>query len=172
MAEIEAGDLYGLFIMESNVDDWITDHGHPKDADLSLMTGEGTDYIYLPYVNIIRYKPEFNIDILDFFEGAGVDISLAEGHLLFMANGRFGGTSEANRNLKMENLMLLYRKHLKGSDEQLYLGYRKKPEVWEPFVNTARVAVYYLKGKLIDASYERSEDELFYNWKIAFRGVW
>ena len=89
-----------------------------------------------------------------------------------MANGRFGGTSEANRNLKMENLMLLYRKHLKGSDEQLYLGYRKKPEVWEPFVNTARVAVYYLKGKLIDASYERSEDELFYNWKIAFRGVW
>ena len=165
---------YGLFILESESvgnDDWETDHSHIKEADWDLYT-EGTEGIFLPYAADLKHKPEFTFDIIDFFMGVGVDISIGEGHDLLIVNGRFGGTSESNRNTKMANLLLLYMKHLKTSDEQLYIGYRKKGEVWEPFVNPTPAIVYYLKGKLIDASYERSEDELYYNWKVVFRGVW
>jgi len=71
----------------------------------------------------------------------------------------------------MENLLLLFWKHFKLSTETLYLGYRKRGEIWEPFINTTPAVVYYLKGKLVHASYERAEDELYYNWKVVFRGV-
>jgi len=165
---------YGLFILESEVvnnDDWKTDHDHIKEADWDLYT-EGTEGIFLPYAGDIKHKPEFMFDIIDFFMGAGVDISQGEGHDLIMFNGRFGGASETIRNTKMANLLLLYAKHLKTDNEILYLGYRKKSEIWEPFVNTTPAIVYYLQGKLIDASYERAEDELYYNWRIVFRGVW
>ncbi|KKK46822.1 hypothetical protein LCGC14_3161390, partial [marine sediment metagenome] len=78
---------------------------------------------------------------------------------------------ETIRNTKMENLLLLYFKHLKLDTEVLYLGYRKRGEIWEPFIDVTPAVVYFLKGKLIDASYERAEDELYYNWKVVFRGV-
>ncbi|KKM06427.1 hypothetical protein LCGC14_1744120 [marine sediment metagenome] len=165
---------YGLFILESeavNNDDWKTDHDHIKEADWDLYT-EGTEGIFLPYAGELKHKPTFVFDIIDFYMGAGVDISVGEGHDLLIVNGRFGGTSESNRNTKMANLILLFMKHLTTADEQLYIGYRKKGEVWEPFINTTPAIVYYLKGKLIDASYERSEDELYYNWRVVFRGVW
>jgi len=170
--EIKDTTYYGLFILEhaaGNDNTWIGDGGM-KFADWDLYT-EGIEGIYLPYAGDLKHKPEFEFDIIDFFMGAGADISLGAGHDLFILNGRFGGASETIRNTKMANLLLLYWKHLKTSDEQLYLGYRKRGEIWEPFINTTPAIVYYLKGKLIHASYERAEDELFYNWKIAFRGV-
>ena len=175
---------YGIFILESdgvNNDDWETDHlkmedpdqllDPIKEADWDLYT-EGTEGIFLPYAGEMKHSPEFSMDIMDFFMGQAVDLSQGIGHDLIIFNGRFGGTSETIRNTKMANLLLLYTKHLKGLDEQLYLGYRKKGEVWEPFINATPAIVYYLKGKLIHASYERAEDELYYNWKIAFRGIW
>jgi len=165
---------YGLFILESdgvNNDDWKGDHDHIKEADWDLYT-EGTEGIFLPYAGDIKHKPNFTIDIIDFFMGAGVDISLGEGHDIFIINGRFGGASETVRNTKMANLLLLYMKHITQADEILYLGYRKKGEIWEPFINATPAIVYYLQGKLINASYERSEDELYYNWQVVFRGVW
>ncbi len=165
---------YGLFILESegvNNDDWQGDHDHIKEADWDLYT-EGTEGMFLPYAGEIKHKPEFMFDVIDFFMGEGVDISVGEGHDLMMFNGRFGGSNETERNTKMANLLLLYAKHLKLSDEVLYIGYRKKGEVWEPFFNATPAIVYYLKGKLINVSYERSEDELFYNWKVVFRGIW
>ncbi|KKM48231.1 hypothetical protein LCGC14_1557860 [marine sediment metagenome] len=164
---------YGLFILESdgvNNDDWETDHSHIKEADWDLYT-EGTEGIFLPFAGSIKHTPAFNIDVMDFFMGAGVDVSLGEGHDLFMVNGRFGGASETIRNTKMENLLLLYFKHLKLDTEVLYLGYRKRGEIWEPFIDITPAVVYFLKGKLINASYERAEDELYYNWKVVFRGV-
>ena len=173
MAEfIKNSTNYGLFILEhaaGNDATWIADGGI-KEADWALYT-EGTEGIHLPYAGEIKHKPEFQFDIIDFFMGAGADISLGEGHDLIILNGRFGGATETIRNAKMANLLLLFWKHLKTSDEVLYLGYRKRGEIWEPFINTTPAIVYYLKGKLIDASYERAEDELFYNWKIVFRGV-
>ncbi|BDI54906.1 MAG: hypothetical protein [Thorarchaeia virus VerdaV2] len=163
---------YGLFILEhaaGNDNTWIADGGI-NEADWDLYT-EGTDGIHLPYAGEIKHAPEFEFDIIDFFMGAGADISMGMGHDLFILNGRYGGATETIRNAKMANLLLLYAKHLKASTEVLYLGYRKKGEVWEPFFDTTPATVYYLKGKLIHASYERGEDELFYNWKIVFRGV-
>jgi len=170
--EIKDTTYYGLFILEhavANDNTWIADGGM-KFADWDLYT-EGTEGIYLPYAGDIKHKPTFQFDLIDFFLGEGVDVSMGEGHDLFVVNGRFGGATETIRNTKMANLLLLYWKHLKLSDEVLYLGYRKKGEIWEPFVNATPATVYYLKGKLIDASYERSEDELFYNWRVVFRGV-
>lgn len=165
---------YGVFILESdgvNNDDFVTDHaGAIKEADWDLYT-EGTEGIFLPYAGSMKHKPEFNFDIMDFFMGAGADVSMGEGHDLIIMDGRYGGASETVRNTKMANLLLLYAKHLKASDEVLYFGYRKKGEIWEPFFNTTPAITYYLPGKLIDASYERAEDELYYNWKIVFRGI-
>lgn len=163
---------YGLFILEhaaANDNTWIGDGGI-KEADWDLYT-EGTEGIFLPYAGDIKSKPTFQFDLIDFYLGEAVDISMGEGHDLFIADGRFGGANETERNTKMGNLKLLYWKHLKSSDEVLYLGYRKRAEIWEPFVNATPAIIYYLPGKLIDASYERSEDELFYNWRVAFRGV-
>jgi len=163
---------YGLFILEhaaGNDNTWIADGGI-KEADWDLYT-EGLDGIHLPYAGEIKHVPEFSFDIIDFFMGAGADISLGEGHDMIILTGRYGGANETARNLKMANLLLLYAKHLKASDEVLYLGYRKKGEIWEPFFDMTPSIVYYLKGKLIHASYERAEDELFYNWKVVFRGV-
>ena len=164
---------YGLFILESDGvsnDDWEGDHSHIKEADWDLYT-EGTESIFLPYSGEIKHRPEFIIDIIDFFMGAGVDISVGEGHDLIIFTGRFGGATETIRNTKMANLLLLFASHLKLDTEVLYLGYRKKGEVWEPFFDTTPSIVYFLKGKLIHASYERSEDELYYNWRVVFRGV-
>ncbi len=165
---------YGVFILESDSvsnDDWKTDHDHIKEADWDLYT-EGTEGIFLPYAGEMKHSPEFSMDIMDFFMGQAVDLSIGEGHDIIIFSGRFGGASETVRNTKMANLLLLYAKHLKLDTEVLYIGYRKKGEVWEPFFNATPAIVYYLKGKLIHASYERGEDELFYNWKIAFRGIW
>lgn len=165
---------YGLFILESdgvNNDDWKTDHDHIKEADWDLYT-EGVEGIFLPYAGEIKHKPNYIFDVIDFFMGVAVDISIGEGHDIFMVNGRFGGSSETERNTKMANLLLLYKKHLLNTTEVLHIGYRKRGEIWEPFVNDTPAIVYYLPGKLINASYERSEDELFYNWQIVFRGVW
>jgi len=165
---------YGLFILQSEAvgnDDWKTDHDHIKEADWDLYT-EGTEGIFLPFAGNMKHRPEFMFDIIDFFVGTAVDVSTGEGHDLIILSGRFSGASETIRNTKMANLLLLFAKHLKSSDEQLYLGYRKRGEVWEPFINATPAIVYYLQGKLIHASYERSEDELYYNWRIVFRGVW
>ena len=170
--EIKDTTYYGLFILEhavGNDNTWIADGGM-KYADWDLYT-EGTEGIFLPYISNMKRNPEFSFDIIDFFMGAGADISMGEGHDLIIFEGRYGGASETVRNAKMANLLLLYAKHLKASAEVLYLGYRKKGEIWEPFFDTTPATVYYLKGKLIHASYERAEDELFYNWKIVFRGV-
>lgn len=172
VSEIKDSSNYGVFILEhavGNDNTWIVDGGM-KFADMDLYT-EGSESIFLPYAGDIRHKPTFTFDLIDFFLGEAVDVSMGEGHDLFMADGRFGGATETIRNTKMANLMLLFWKHLKLSDEALYLGYRKKGEIWEPFVNATPVTVYYLKGKLINASYERAEEELYYNWRIVFRGV-
>lgn len=164
---------YGIFILESNGvnnDDWEGDHSHIKEADWDLYT-EGMEGIFLPYAGEMRHKPEFNFEVIDFFLGEGVDVSLGEGHDLIIFEGKFGGATETIRNTKMENLLLFFWKHFKLDTEQIYLGYRKKGEVWEPFIDSTPAVVYYLKGKLVDASYYRYEDELFYNWKVVFRGV-
>ncbi len=171
---IKTSEFYGLFILESDGatnDDWVSDHGHPKEAIWDWYA-EGVDYMFLPYAGEMKHSPEFSMDIMDFFMGQAIDLSLGEGHDIIIFSGRFGGASETIRNTKMENLLLLYAKHLKLDTEVLYLGYRKKGEVWEPFFNATPAIVYYLKGKLIHVSYERGEDELFYNWKIVFRGIW
>lgn len=170
--EIKDTTYYGLFILEhaaGNDNTWIGDGGM-KFADWDLYT-EGVEGIHLPYAGDVKHVPEFQFDIFDFFMGAGADVSMGEGHDLIIFTGRYGGASETVRNTKMANLLLLFAKHLKSSDESLYLGYRKKGEIWEPFFNATPAIVYYLKGKLIHASYERAEDELFYNWKVVFRGV-
>jgi len=170
---IKTSSFYGVFILESDLadnDDWVTHHGHPEEAIWDWYA-EGVDYIFLPYAGEISHKPEFMMDIMDFFMGQAVDLSMGEGHDIFICSGRFGGANEIVRNTKMENLLLLYAKHLKLDTEVLYLGYRKKGEVWEPFIDTTPSIVYFLKGKLIHASYKRSEDELYYNWRVVFRGV-
>lgn len=176
VSEIKDSVYYGLFILEhaaGNDNTWIADGGM-KYADLDLYT-EGVESIYLPYAGNIRHEPTFQFDLIDFFLGEAVDVSMGEGHDLFIINGRYGGATETIRTAKMANMQLLYWKHLKLDSEVLYLGYRKKKtgavENWEPFVNATPATVYYLKGKLIKASYERDEDELYYNWRIVFRGV-
>lgn len=164
---------YGLFILESdsvNNDDWVTDHDHPKEADWDLYT-EGTEGIFLPYAGEMQHVPEFSFDIIDFFKGEAADVSMGEGHDLLILEGQYGGTSETTRNTKMANLLLLYWKHLQSSEEILYLGYRKRGEVWEPFINPTPAIKYYMKGKLIMATYRRSKEQNYYNWKIIFRGV-
>ncbi len=173
---IKTSEFYGLFILEhaaGNDNTWIADGG--MEEAIWDWYAEGVDYIFLPYAGEISHKPEFMMDIMDFFMGQAVDLSMGEGHDIFICSGRFGGANEIVRNTKMENLLLLYAKHLKLDTEVLYLGYRKRKvgttEVWEPFFNTTPAIVYYLKGKLIHVSYERAEDELYYNWKIVFRGI-
>lgn len=169
---IKNSDDYGLFILEGDIggDDWITDHDHIKEFDQDLATS-GTNFIFLPYSVRIKQSPEFIIDIIDFFMGEGADVSLGEGHFLFTVEGRYGGSSEQNRTDRMQNLLLLYANHLKYSTNPLYIGYRKKGEVWEPFMNATPAVKYHLKGKLIYADYQRSNIANFYNWKIVFRGV-
>lgn len=164
---------YGIFILEGDVggDDWLGDHDHIKEFDQELAT-PGTNFIHLPYTSRIRQSPEFIFDIIDFFNGEAADTSLGEGHWLFVSEGRFGGVDEDQRNSKMKHLIKLYMKHLKSSDEFLYLGNRKIGEVWEPFINASESTKYYLQGKLIYADYQRSNLANFYNWKVVFRGVW
>ena len=175
VAYIKYSTNYGLFILESEAatnDDWIADHaGVIKEADWALYT-EGTEGIFLPYAGKINHSPDFVMDLVDLMMGEAVDVSLGEGHDLLKIEGRYGGTSESDRNTKMANLLLLFAKHLKSSDNQLYLGYRKIGEIWEPFTNATPAIVYYLKGKLLPPSYDREEGENWYNWKIAFRGAW
>ncbi|KKL17966.1 hypothetical protein LCGC14_2480260, partial [marine sediment metagenome] len=86
---------YGLFILEhaaGNDNTWIADGGM-KFAVWTDYT-EGTDGIFLPYTGELEHRPEFIIDIIDFFMGAGVDISVGEGHDLIIFTGRFGGATE------------------------------------------------------------------------------
>jgi hypothetical protein len=164
---------YGLFIVEASIDtdDWLNDHDHIKELDWDLVT-EGSDGIYLPYAGQIRQTPNFNINIIDFFQGAGIDVTLGEGYWLFTIQGRYGGTSEANRTTKMENLISLFTDHLRLDQGLLYLGYRKIGEVWEPFKDDNGNTKYYLKGKMLNAEYWRANDQNYYQWKIAHRGVW
>jgi len=165
---------YGLFILESdsvNNDDWKTDHDHIKEADWDLYT-EGTEGIHLPYVTRIEKIPNFNINIIDFFKGQGVDINLGEGHWTYLVEGRFGGTSETNRTAKMANLELLFMKHLQLGNTPLHLGVRKIGEVWEPFINNSETIKYYLPGKIIYPGYRRNNIQQYYEWKVVFRGVW
>ena len=172
VSEIKDSTDYGLFILEhaaGNDATWIGDGGM-KFADMDLYT-EGVESIFLPYAGEIIHRPEFSFEILDFFMGEAVDLSLGEGHDLIILEGRFGGATETIRNTKMGDLMLFFYKHFELDTEVVYLGYRKKGEVWETFIDPTPAKVYYLKGKLTNASYTRYEDELFYNWKVVFRGV-
>lgn len=164
---------YGLYILDSAIDDFITAHaGAIKEADWDLYT-EGVNGIYLPYSGKIKHAPSFKPDVMDFFKGAGQNMTLGEGHDLFVIEGQYGGTSEANRDLKMANLMLFHKHHLITGTEQIYLGYRKRGENWHPFVNTTPAIVYYLKGNFAAApTFERDKRQNYYNWKIAFRGIW
>lgn len=152
-------------------DAWLADHDHIKELDGDLIT-EGSNGIFLPYSGQIDDTPNFSSTIIDFFEGAAVDVSLGEGHWLFTVQGRYGGTSEANRTTKMGNFKLFLNKHLNFAHGALYLGYRKRGEVWEEFPNNNQVKKYYLKGKLLLAKPWRTDKQNYYNWKVAFRGVW
>jgi len=170
---IKDSDNFGLYIVEGDVggDDWLTDHDHIKELDYDLAT-EGEDAIYLPYAGQIKKTPVFNITIIDFFEGAGVDVSLGEGYWIFNIQGRYGGTSEATRTTKMGNLEDLFMEHLRLDGGALYLGYRKVGEVWETFRDDDGATKYYLKGKLLLAESWRDAQHNYYNWKISFRSVW
>ena len=170
---VKNSDNYGLYIVESSVggDDWLDDHDHIKELDGDLIT-EGSDGIQLPYVSRDKNTPNFNIQIIDFFEGAAVDISLGEGHWLWTGQGRFGGASEAARNTKMGNLSLLFNKHLSLTGGKLYLGVRKVGEVWEPHINASQAIKPYLAGKLLLADHWREANKNYENWKVVFRGVW
>jgi len=152
-------------------DGWLSDHDHIKELDGDLIT-EGSDGIHLPYAGPIKKTPNFKTTIIDFFEGAAVDVSLGEGYWLFVVQGRYGGTSEANRTTKMGNLELFYNKHLLFANGALYLGLRKIGEVWEQFTNAAQTKKYYLRGKMLNAESWREPRHNYYNWKIAFRGIW
>jgi len=164
---------YGLFIVEASIggDDWVDDHDHIKELDWALIT-EGSDAIFLPYAGKIRKTPNFKTTIIDFFEGAAVDVSLGEGYWAFTLEGRYGGTSEQDRTSKMGNLELLFNKHLLFANGALYLGYRKIGEVWEEFTDANQTKKYYLKGKMLLAESWRDAVHNYYHWKVAFRGVW
>jgi len=164
---------YGLYIVEEQVgaDAWFDDHDHIKELDWDQGT-EGDDKIYLPYSGRLNLTPNFNIQILDFLEGAAVDLTLGEGHWVFTIKGRYGGTSAANRLAKKEALLTLFNDHLLFANGALFLGYRSIGEIWEPFVDASRNIKYYLKGKLLMAEMWKETFNSFYNWKIAFRGVW
>ena len=170
---IKDSDDYGLFILESDIggDDWLGDHGHIKEFDQVLAT-EGTNFIHLPYAGKMRKVPNFNKQIIDFFKGQGVDISLGTGHWIYTIEGRYGGTSEANRNDKMKNLELLYMKHINLSQGKLYLGYRMIGEVWHPHIDPNDAVKYYLPGTMLIGEYWRDAIHNYYNWRVAFRGVW
>jgi hypothetical protein len=164
---------YGIFIVESSVggDDWLTDHDHIKELDQALATS-GSNFLHLPYAGKLKHSSNFTSTVIDFFEGAGVDVSLGEGYWGFTVEGRYGGTSEADRNGKLEDILTMYNGHLLFANGALYLGYRKIGEVWEPFVNSNNTIKYYLKGKLLSAEAWRDAGQNYINWKITFRGVW
>ena len=169
---IKNSDNYGIYIVESSIDtdDWLDDHDHIKELDWDLVT-EGTDGLYLPYVSKCDKIPQFTFDIIDFFKGAGADISMGEGHWLYKAEGQYGGSSEATRNTKEEQILKMYNSHL-ISGKILYLGFRKRGEIWKPFVNSSDNIKYYLKGKLLLIPYSRKQQQNYFNWKLTFRGVW
>ena len=170
---IKNSNNYGLYIVESSVggQDWLDEDDHIKELDGDLIN-EGSTGIFLPYASRAKATPNFNIQIIDFFEGAAVDISLGEGHWLFNTQGRYGGTSEADRNTKMENLELLFNKHLSLTGGKLYLGLRKVGEVWKSFIDANQTAKPYLAGKLLLAEDWREANRNYENWKVVFRGVW
>jgi len=164
---------YGLYIMESDSvgnDDWVTDHSHMKEADLDLFT-EGDEYIYLPNITSLDRSPKFTFDVIDFFNGEGIDTSLAEGHDAIKVTGRFGGTEQAINN-KMENFLKMFHLHLSSSQESVYLGIRKLGEIWEPFIDGGLTVKYYLKGKFTTPKFKRSNIDRSANWEVVFRGVW
>ena len=164
---------YGLYIVEASIggDDWLDDHNHIKELDGDLIT-EGTDGIFLPYVRQIRFTPNYNFNIITFFKGADVNISLGEGYWIWVCDGRFGGTSEATRNTKMGNLTKLMNSHVSLTNNKLYLGYRKIGEVWESFPSETDVKTPYLPGVMLLAEPSRQAQQNFYKWKISFRGIW
>ena len=170
---INNSDDYGIFIVEAVVggDDWLGDHDHIKELDLELITSGG-DGIYLPFAGKLRHASNFKSQIIDFFEGAAVDITLGEGYWAFMAEGKYGGSNEADRNSKLEDIKTLYNSHLLMTNGPLYLGYRKIGEVWGPFVNSSQTIKYYCQGKLLMAEAWREAFQNYISWKIAFRGVW
>ena len=164
---------FGLFLLRSSIggDDWLGDHDHIKEFDQDLAT-EGLNFLHLPYVGVIKKTPVFNIQILDFFEGAGVDLTLPEGHWIVNLTGRFGGATETVRNTKDENIENIFMEHLTLTNTPLYLGYRKIGEVWKAFRDDNGATKYYLPGKLLLADTWRNNFQNYINWKIVFRGVW
>lgn len=163
---------FGLFILQGSIggDDWLGDHDHIKEFDQDLGT-EGTNFLHLPFVGKIRKTPNFNIQILDFFEGAGVDLTLPEGHWIFSSEGRFGGASETARNDKDAAIEDMFMNHLLLGTP-LYLGYRKVGEIWKKFRDDDGATKYYLKGKLLLGESWREAWQNYIHWKIVFRGVW
>ena len=172
---IEDSDEYGIFLVESVVgaQDWLGGDDHIKKLDYELVTAnEGDEALHLPYAGTIKKTPNFNIQILDFFEGAAVDLTLPEGHWIVTAQGRFGGGNETVRNTKEENIENIFMEHLLTSNTPLHFGYRKVGEVWMPFRDDDGATKYYLPGKLLMAETWRNNFENYIRWKIAFRGIW
>ena len=170
---IKNSDDYGLFLLEGDIggQDWYGDGDQIKDFDQDLAT-EGLNFLHLPYAGNIKKTPNFNIQILDFFEGAAVDLTLPEGHWIVVATGKYGGTSEADRNTKLGNIENLFMEKLLTSNTPLYLGYRKVGEVWWPFRDDNGATKYYLRGKMLMGEAWRNNFENYIRWKIAFRGIW
>ena len=173
---IKNSDNFGLFICEGDLNydggtDWFGDDQEMKEIDFDDIN-EGVNGIHLPYVKQIRLTPNYNFNIITFFKGADVNISLGEGYWIWVCDGRFGGTSEATRNTKMGNLTKLMNSHVSLTNNKLYLGYRKIGEVWEPFPSDVDVKTPYLPGVMLLAEPSRQAQQNFYKWKIAFRGIW
>lgn len=164
---------YGLFLLESEADndDWLTDHDDMKEADQDSFT-EGTDYLFLPYTGRFELLSNFKVNMIDFFDGEGVPIGIGEGHFLWKAEGRYGGTSETTRAAKMGNLMEFFKRHTSTTHDDIYLGYRKIGENWEPFKDNNFATKYYLKGRLQMVNYQRRARDNYYTWKLVFREGW
>ena len=173
---IKNTDNFGLYICEGGLNydggvGWFDAGKEMKEIDFDDIDS-GVDGIHLPYSGKMKKTPNFNKQIIDFFKGQGVNISLGEGHWIYTMQGRFGGTSEQNRTDKMEDLELLYMKHVTLTQPKLYLGYRKIGEVWDPHVDPNEVVKYYLPGVMLIGEYWRDAHQNYYNWRVVFRGVW
>lgn len=164
---------YGIYVMESESgsDDWVSDHDDMKEVDISLFT-EGTDCLYLPYTGNLRKISQYKVEMIDFFKGEAESVGIGEGHYVFKLRGRFGGTGESNRQLKMANCEEFFKRHLATGDNDIYLGYRKLNGNWEQFVDNNFNHKGYLKGRIINFDYQRETKQLYYQWELIFQEGW
>lgn len=164
----------GIYILESDDDDWITDHaGDPGECDLDALT-EGTDYIYLK--NIVSTQWKGKDSWLDQTVGSGeyIQYNYGDDQEIYVVNARLADDTLTNLYAAAYKIMCFWKTHNRQTAPKTYLVNQFDTDVFEDFPNQDLTSKNYAEFKVSQPMITRDyqSDSLAFNVSILCKIQW